>query len=318
MSEIGHRTLRVNGLDMHVAEAGTGPLVVLLHGFPELWYSWRHQLPVLAGAGFHAVAPDLRGHGQTSAPTGVAGYGMAEHVADVVGLLDALGAETAVLVGHDWGARTVWAAGELHPQRFPGLAVLSVPHSARSARPPVEQLREWAGDRFNWMLYFQEPGVAEAELADDVTRTLRLMMYGLSGDAGELGIRLVAGLPRDALLLNEIPEPPGPLSWLTAADLSYYSAQYRQTGFTGALNRYRNADRDWHRLPTLGTTALRQPALFVAGALDSAVRFGDPTTMRERVPGLTELILLPGCGHWVQQERPHEVNDALLAFLRSI
>jgi pimeloyl-ACP methyl ester carboxylesterase len=167
------------------------------------------------------------------------------------------------------------------------------------------------------MLYFQEPR-AEAELAADVTRTLRLMLYGLSGDAGELGIRLVAGLPRDAVLLNEIPEPPGPLPWLADADLSYYAAQYRQTGFTGALNRYRNADRDWHRLPTLGTTVLRQPVLFVAGALDSAVRFSDPAAMRELVPGLMEPILLPGCGHWVQQERPHEVNYALLAFLRSI
>lgn len=303
---------------MHLAEAGSGPLVLLLHGFPELWYSWRHQLPALAAAGYHAVAPDLRGHGRTTAPSGVDAYGMGEHVADAVGLLDALGAPNAVLVGHDWGANTVWAAAELHPERFPAIVALSVPHRPRSPLPPTEQLRAFAGDVFNWMLHFQQPGVAEAQLSVDVARTLRLMMYGLSGDAGELGVHLITGLPREAVLLDEIPEPPAPLPWLTDADLAYYVTEYARTGFTGALNRYRNADRDWHRFPSLGVGPLHQPTLFMGGSLDTAVRFGDPAAMRRLAPHLADLIVLPECGHWIQQERPDEVNDALIAFLRTI
>ncbi|MFI1915986.1 alpha/beta fold hydrolase [Nocardia sp. NPDC020380] len=315
MEQIRHVTIPVNGLNMHVAEAGSGPLVLLLHGFPELGYSWRHQLPALAAAGYRAVAPDLRGHGRTDGPSDVDGYGMAEHIADAVALLDALGAQTATLVGHDWGANTAWAAAELHPERFTSIAALSVPHRPRSPRPPIEMLRTFTGDRFNWMLHFQEPGLAESEFSADVPRAMRLMLYGLSGDAGDLGVHLLTELPRNAVLLNEIPEPPTPLSWLTTADLSYYSTEYERTGFTGALNRYRNADRDWHHLPTLATNPLPQPALFLAGALDTAVRYGNLSTMRDLAPNLADPIVLPGAGHWIQQERPAEVNAALIEFL---
>ncbi|MEC3916428.1 alpha/beta fold hydrolase [Nocardia sp. CDC160] len=315
MDVIHHRTIDVNGLDMHVAEAGTGPLVVLLHGFPELWYSWRHQLPALAAAGYHAVAPDVRGHGRTRARTEHPDYGMSAHVADTVGLLDALGASTATLVGHDWGANTLWAAAELHPDRFPALVALSVSRRPRTPLPPTEQLRAWSGGRFNWMLYFQEPGVADAALAADVDRSIRRILYGLSGDAGELGIHLVGGLPADADLLAEIPDPPRPLPWLSDADLAYYAAEYRRTGFTGSLNRYRAADHDWLEHPTLGTRSLPQPTLFLGGELEPAVRFGNPAAMRDQVPRLEDPIVLPGCGHWVQQERPDEVNAALIEFL---
>ncbi|MFJ4652101.1 alpha/beta fold hydrolase [Nocardia sp. NPDC088792] len=318
MNVIRHRTVSVNGLNMHLAEAGSGPLVLLLHGFPELWYSWRHQLPALAAAGYHAVAPDLRGHGRTDGPPEVEDYGMSDHVADAVALLDALGARTAVLVGHDWGANTVWAAAELHPERFTALAALSVPHRPRSPRPPIEMLRTFTGDRFNWMLHFQEPGTAEAEFSADVPRAVRLMLYGLSGDAGDLGVHLLTQLPRTTVLLNEIPEPPSPLPWLTAADLSYYSTEYERTGFTGGLNRYRNADRDWHHLPTLATRPLDQPALFLAGALDTAVRYGNLSAMRDLVPNLADPIVLRGAGHWIQQERPDEVNAALIKFLQAV
>ncbi|MVU81172.1 alpha/beta fold hydrolase [Nocardia sp. ET3-3] len=317
MNAIEHRTVIVNGLPTHLAESGSGPLVILLHGFPELWYSWRHQLPALAAAGYHAVAPDLRGHGRTAAPPDAADYGMAAYVDDVLGLLDVLGESTAVLVGHDWGMRTAWAAAESHPARFPAIVALSVPHQARTPAPPTEQLRAWARDRLNWMLYFQEP-VADSDLSADVARTLRLMLYGLSGDAGELGVRLLTTLPADAVLLDEIPEPPGPLPWLSDADLSYYVSEYQRTGFRGGLNRYRNADRDWHRLPTLGTGVLPQPTLFAGGAYDTAVRFNDLSAMRTLVPNLHEPMVIPGCGHWIQQERPDEINEAVLAFLDKV
>src|SRR4051812_15243789 len=212
---VHHRRLRVNGIDMHVAESGRGPLVVLLHGFPETWFSWRNQLPVLAAAGYRAVAPDLRGHGSTTVPTNVSECDMTHHLADLVGLLDALDAPNAVLVGHDWGAHTVWATAQLQPDRVSALCVLSAPFPARAAVPPTELLRQHAGDRFNWMLYFQLSGEAEAELNPDPKRTIRLITYGLSGDAGDLGTHLITGLPTGSRLLDAIPEPATELPWLT-------------------------------------------------------------------------------------------------------
>ncbi|WP_062993977.1 alpha/beta fold hydrolase [Nocardia anaemiae] len=318
MNAIEHRTLTVNGLSMHIAEAGRGPLVVLLHGFPEVWYSWRHQLPALAAAGYHAVAPDVRAHGRTDSPARIEDHGMLEHVADVIALLDALDAPNVVLIGHDWGANTAWAAAELHPERIRAIAALSVPYRPRPADPPIVELRRWSGNRFNWMLHFQQLGIADAELAADPARTLRLILTALAGEAGELGTHLLTELPRGADLLDAIPEPAALPPWLSAADLAYYVDEYRRTGFTGGLNRYRNADRDWHRVPHLGTTVLHQPALFIGGAYDSAVRFANHTASKHYVPNQAEPVILPGCGHWIQQERPTAVNDAILAFLASL
>ncbi len=314
---ITHRTVRANGVQIHLAEAGEGPPVVLLHGFPELWYSWRHQLPALAEAGYHAIAPDVRGYGRSSAPADPGAYGMGDLVGDVTGLLDALGERAATLVGHDWGAQIAWAAAVLEPRRFPAIAALSVPHHARPPVPLTELLRDRPA--FNWLLHFQEPGVAEAELGADVRRSMRLIMYALSGDAPDgLGVRLLTELPRDSTLLGPIPEPGGPLPWLTEEDLSFYAAEFSRTGFTGALNRYRNVDRDWRELPDLGTSTVRQPALFAGGDQDTAVRFADLDAMRDLVPNLREPVLLPGCGHWIQQERPGDVNRLLIDFLDTI
>ncbi|WP_163506035.1 alpha/beta fold hydrolase [Fodinicola acaciae] len=305
--------MRANGIDIHLEEAGSGPLVLLLHGFPELSFSWRHQLPALAAAGHHAVAVDLRGYGRSTAPVDVTAYAMREMVADAVAVLDGLGEPAAALVGHDWGAQIAWAAAALHPDRFPAIAALSVPFQPRTPVPPTEQLREWAGDRLNWLLYFQRPGVADAEFAADPERAMRLIMYGLSGDAGELGTRLVTELPGGARLLDSIPEPAALPAWL---ELEPYVREFSRTGFTGALNRYRNVDRDWHDLPAVGATTIGQPALFIGGEFDTATRYADWTAIRERVPRLADPLILAGCGHWVQQERPVEVNDHLIWFLR--
>ncbi|MGA8457083.1 MAG: alpha/beta hydrolase, partial [Streptosporangiaceae bacterium] len=212
---VTHRTVHANGIDIHLAEAGDGPLVLLLHGFPELWYSWRRQLPALADAGYHAIAPDLRGYGRTTAPPAVEDYAMIQMTADVTDVIDVLGHDHAVVAGHDWGANIAWACAQLHSDRISAVAALSVPFQPRPPEPPLRMLGEMAGEHFNWALYFQEPGLAEAELEHDVARTLRLMFYGLSGDAPEdLAPRLLGGLPAGSRLLDPIPEPRQLPAWL--------------------------------------------------------------------------------------------------------
>jgi pimeloyl-ACP methyl ester carboxylesterase len=307
--------VRVNGIDVHLAEAGDGPPVVLLHGFPELWYSWRHQIPALAQAGYHVIVPDLRGYGRTTAPAAVGDYAMTRMVADVTGLLDLLGEDRAVLAGHDWGANIAWATAQLHPGRVRALVALSVPFVSRPPAPPTEIIRQMAGDRFNWVLYFQDPGTAEAELEADVARTLRLVFSALSGDApGGLAARLLGGLPAGSSLLDPIPDPGRSPAWLTAADFGIYVTAFERSGFTGALNRYRNLDRDWADLSALGATAIGQPTLFLGGENDTATHFLDRHPMERAVRTLRSVII-PGAGHWLQQERPRAVNDEILAFL---
>jgi pimeloyl-ACP methyl ester carboxylesterase len=318
---IRHRMIRTNGIAMHVAEAGEGPTVLLVHGFPELWYSWRHQLPALAGAGFHVVAPDLRGHGHTDAPAEAVSYSLRNQLADLTGLLDALGVHAAAIVGHDQGAGIAWAAAQLIPDRFPAVVALGAPYAERTPVPLTEYIRQNNPGRFNVVLYFQEPGVAEAELDADPARTLRMTMYALSGQAPpELVERWLTGTPEGSGYLDPLPDP-GPPSrwsdWLTNKELAYYVRQFSRTGFAGAIGRYRARDFDWSDLPEEGTLQVTQPALFVTGELDSAYRFSSLEPMREMVPGLRGITVLPGCGHWTQQERPEEVNRGLVDFLRT-
>jgi len=316
LSDIAHRTIETNGINMHIAEAGQGRLVLLLHGFPELWYSWRHQLPALAAAGYHAVAPDMRGYGGTDAPEAIEAYTMINHVADAAGILDALGEEKAVVVGHDWGAPMAWHCALLHPDRFSAVVALSVPFIPRSPAPPTQLMRQMFQDRFFYMLYFQEPGVAEAELEADVRRSLRLMLYDASGDAPESA--WLARKPKDAKLLEGARDPDRLPPWLTEADLDYYVREFERTGFRGGLNRYRNMDRDWEQLAHLAGAKVEQSALFIAGERDGVIRFTGMEGMKADVPNLRDIIILPGCGHWTQQERPKEVNSALVEFLEGL
>ncbi|WP_410641580.1 alpha/beta fold hydrolase [Amycolatopsis sp. lyj-346] len=318
---IRHRTVRTNGIDMYLSEAGKGPTVLLLHGFPELGYSWRHQLPALAAAGFHAVAPDLRGYGRTDAPAGVQSNSLRTNLADLTGLLDALGAPSAAVVGHDQGTGLAWAGAELLPERFPVVVALGAGYTARYPKPPTQVFRESNPGKFNVVLYFQEPGVAEAELNADVARTLRMTLYALSGQAPpDLVPRWLTGTPEGSGFLDPLPDPgPPPLwsDWLGAAEFGHYVREFGRTGFGGAIWRYRAFDFDWADLPEVGTKRLTQPALFVTGDLDSAYRFGGIDDMRAHVPGLREISILPGCGHWTQQERARQVNEHLVHFLKA-
>lgn len=319
MRDPGHRVVETNGIRMHVAEQGAGPLVVLCHGFPESWYSWRHQLPALAAAGYHAVAPDMRGYGQTDRPAEVEAYTQLHHVGDMVGLLDALGEETAVIVGHDWGAPVAWNSALLRPDRFRAVAALSVPYAPRGSVRPTQALRAAAGDHFMYMLYFQTPGVAEAELERDVRSTLRRFLYSASGSPPK-GQGWRPFLPRDARFLDATTDPPALPAWLTEADLDFYAGEFERTGFGGGLNWYRNLDRTWELMGAWQHARVRQPALFVAGDRDGVIVMMRTALERlaESVPGLRKQVLLPGCGHWTQQERPAEVNAELLAFLATL
>jgi pimeloyl-ACP methyl ester carboxylesterase len=311
---IRHRTLRANGINVHIAESGRGPLIILLHGFPELWYSWRHQLAFLAAAGYHAVAPDLRGYGGSDAPPAVEAYSMKEMAGDVVGLMDSLGSEKAVLVGHDWGANIAWQGARLIPDRVGAVAALGVPYSPEL--PTTDVIRRFAGDKFNFSLAFQTDG-AEAELEADVRGTIRRFLYTFSGEAPPGTINYLFTAKSAALpILEGMPEPESLPGWLSEQDVDVYSQAFQRSGFHGALNRYRNLDRDASELAGLPTT-VSQPVLFVGGELDTAVRFGSLDAMRESAPNLTRLVILPDCGHWTQQERAEEVNRELLPFLKS-
>ena len=316
MSGIVHRTIETNGINMHIAEAGEGPLLLLLHGFPELWYSWRHQLPALAAAGYHAVAPDVRGYGRTDAPEAIESYTMLNHTADAVVVLNALGEKTAVVVGHDWGAPMAWHCALLYPDRFPAVVALSVPHMPRSPMPPIQLMKLRFADNFFYILYFQEPGLAEAELEADVRRSMRLLLYNISGEAPH--DLWLAQKPKDARLLEGMREPEQLPSWLTEADLDYFTGEFERTGFRGGLNRYRNMDRDWEELPQLADAKVQQPALFIAGDRDGVLTFTSIDAMKANVPNLRRVLMLSDCGHWTQQERPADVNAALIEFLREL
>ncbi|MBM4246709.1 MAG: alpha/beta hydrolase [Deltaproteobacteria bacterium] len=322
MSELRHRTLSTNGIQMHVAEAGDpgAPLVLLCHGFPESWYSWRHQLPALAAAGYHVVAPDMRGYGQTDKPEDVRAYTQLHHVGDMVGVLDALGASTATIVGHDWGAPVAWNAAALRPDRFTAVAGLSVPWAPRAPMPPTGLMKMMFGDQWFYFLYFQEPGKAERELDANAETFLRAFLYSISGDAPIERLMSMVGGPKTGTMLEHLLVPDALPPWLGAADLAFYAGEFQRTGFRGGLNWYRCADASWELTAAWADVHIGQPALFVAGDRDGVIAMmpGAVDTMKQNMPGLRDAILLPGCGHWTQQERPQEVNEALLGFLRAL
>jgi pimeloyl-ACP methyl ester carboxylesterase len=326
MSDVRHRTVETNGIRMHVAEQGDGPLVLLCHGFPESWYSWRHQLAALAAAGFHAVAPDMRGYGRTDQPAEIDQYTLLHLVGDMVGLADALGGEPAVIAGHDWGAPVAWHAALLRPDRFRAVIGLSVPFRPRGSVRPSTAMPQ-TDDTVFYQLYFQAPGVAEAELSRDVRSSIRRVLHAGSGEGRQAGAGLgdpaaVGMVPRTGGFLSHTAEPSAPPSWLTEADVDFYTGEFTRAGFRGGLNWYRNIDRNWELLAPYAGARVMVPALYMAGDRDLVVHFRGMDqllpNLKKFVPELRRTIMLPGCGHWTQQERPKEVNDAMIAFLNTL
>jgi pimeloyl-ACP methyl ester carboxylesterase len=312
------RLVETNGIRLAVREAGAGPLVLLCHGFPETGRSWRHQIAALAGAGFRAVAPDLRGYGASDAPGPTDAYTILHLVGDVVGLLDALAIEEAVIVGHDWGAALAWHAALMRPDRFRAVVGMSLPFRRRGAKSAIAALRE-GGHHDSYMLYFQEPGVAEAELERDVAETLRRLYHG---GAGEAEAPWRGTVPQGGGFLDATPEPAGELPWLPPDELAAAADAFARSGFRGGLNWYRNLHRNWELMAPFRGAPVRQPALFIAGSRDGTLVLpqmrGRVEALAEAVPGLRRTLILEGAGHWVQQERPQEVNAALIDFLRGL
>ncbi len=289
------RLVETNGVALRVIDAGErdAPVVVLAHGFPELAYSWRHQIPVLAEAGHRVLAPDQRGYGGSSRPEAVEDYDIHALSGDLVGLLDDVGAARAVFIGHDWGAMVAWATAQLHPQRVLAVAGLSVPPIPRARSRPTARWRQKFGDDF-YMLRFQQPGLADAEMEADVTATMSAMFAGLlSGPAS---------LP----------------DWIGADEFDRYVVEFGRTGFTGALNWYRNYDRNWETTPQLADATITVPALFIGGTADPIGPTMNPARAREVAVGRYCEQWIEGAGHWVQQERPDEVNRILLEFLGEV
>jgi pimeloyl-ACP methyl ester carboxylesterase len=319
-----HHVVKANGIHIHLAEQGEGPVVLLCHGFPETWYSWRHQLSALADAGFRAVAPDMRGYGETESPQAIDQYTLLHLVGDMVGVLDALGVDRAVIAGHDWGAPVAWHAALLRPDRFRAVIGLSVPFIPRGQVYSSPKLPESEGSVF-YQQYFQDPGIAEADLEHDVRATVRASLFSISGDAPipeTLPQGFVPGMVsrRDGFMAGMI-NPPTLPAWISEAEAQVFIDQFSRTGYRGGLNWYRNIARNLELLSPFEGLKVTVPALYLAGERDIVLGFPGMRTviadLSHNVP-LQQTRLLPGCGHWTQQERPKEVNSAIIGFLNSL
>jgi pimeloyl-ACP methyl ester carboxylesterase len=313
------KTTTANTIHMRYAEAGSGPLVLFCHGWPESWYSWRHQLQAVSVAGFRAVAPDMRGYGGTQSPEPIDQYTLLHLVGDMAELVKALGETKAVIVGHDWGAPVAWHAALWRPDLFTAVSAMSVPYAPPGYVDILSALEKLGIDNF-YLQYFQKPGVAEAELQQDIRGALRRLYCTAGGEMVEKDKgfgRLTGG----TLLANTV-DPEALPAWLSDADLDYYAAEFARAGFRGGLNWYRNLRRNWELSGPWRGQPIRQPSQFIAGSRDGVLRFpaarsqldAYPTTL----PGLRGSHILEGAGHWVQQERASEVNRLLIEFLKSL
>jgi pimeloyl-ACP methyl ester carboxylesterase len=321
MSEISHRFIETNGIRMHIAEAGQGPLVLLCHGFPEFWYSWRHQLTALAEAGFHVVAPDQRGYGQTESPESIEAYNIMQLTGDIIGLVNALKEEQAVIVGHDWGAQVASHCALFRPDLFSAVVLLSVPFLPRYEGdiPPTELMKQLFSDGVFYQVYFQEPGKAEADMELDVRKTMISTMYSSSGSAPpDKQWRYVIGKGRSFKQAFSLPDKLP--DWLLEKDIEYITSEFERTGFRGGLNWYRNIDFNWAMTPFLEGAKLRQQALYIGGERDGVLRLynSQVKSLEQNVPNLKRKIIVPHVGHWINQEQPQEINRLLIQFLTEL
>ena len=315
--------VETNGVRLHYVEEGRGPLVLLCHGWPESAYSWRHQIGALAAAGYRVVAPDQRGYGTSDAPDAVEAYDIAQLTGDLVGLVAALGEERAVVIGHDWGSVVAAHAALLRPDVFSALGLLSVPYVARRTTRPAVRFEGVTRDREFYQAYFQQPGRVEAELEQDIRRSLLGILYTAGGDRlrdrpGDT--RSFAFFAKGERLVDNLIVPDTLPAWLSADDLDAFTEQFRASGFRGPINWYRNLDRNWSITPFLQGAKIRQPTIYIAGSADGVPQMlaADVAAMESLVPNLTGRHILDGVGHWTQQEAPDEVNRLLLDFLAGL
>jgi pimeloyl-ACP methyl ester carboxylesterase len=320
-SEIRTRTANVNGVSLAVTEAGRAgdPLIVLSHGFPEGAYSWRHQLEPLAAAGYHVIVPDQRGYGHSTVPKNVTDYGIDELTGDLIALIDQAGHEQAIMVGHDWGALIVWDMARIHPERVKAVVGVSVPFTNWPMRP-TELFKALMGDRFFYMLYFQQVGPAETEMGRDPHATMRATLWGASGDnySDEIGPLPPA---EGTGWLDIMPAAPAQLpAWLTEADVKHYGDQFAHSGFFGPISYYRNLDANYDRVKDLSPSRLTMPSFFIGGNRDFVVTRNTAAVeaMPTLLPGYRGQVILDGPGHWTQQEDPTGFNAALLWFLKQV
>jgi pimeloyl-ACP methyl ester carboxylesterase len=325
MEQMQHRFVETNGIKMHYVAQGSGPLVVMCHGWPESWYSWRHQIPALAGAGFRVVAPDQRGYGQTDAPEPIESYDIFNLVGDIVGLVNALGESQVIVVGHDWGAPVAWHCALLRPDLFRACALLSVPALPRSSLLPSIGWKALEGtDKNFYQSYFQEPGRVEKELDADPRRSMAMILYSASGDPPPQE-RWQFLFPREKKFIESGVVPAKLPSWLTEADVEFFAGEFKRTGFRGGINWYRNLDRNWRLTPFLEGARLRQPSMFAAGEHDCVLAMLDlmtggngSTIVEATMPACRKKTIIPGAGHWIQQERPKEINELLVEFAKGV
>jgi pimeloyl-ACP methyl ester carboxylesterase len=314
------KTIKANGIAMRYAEAGQGPLVLFCHGWPESWYSWRHQLQAVSAAGFRCVAPDMRGYGGTDAPEPIESYTQFHIIGDMVELVKQLGESQAVVVGHDWGAPIAWGSALLRPDMFRAVIGMSVPWVPSGPIDTLTALEQRGITNF-YMQYFQAPGVAEAELERDVRTALRKVYLTASGDERSKGSGFAELKPGGGLLDNAFDTPVLP-DWLSEADLDYYTAEFARVGFRGGLNWYRNLRRSWAQMAPWRGQIIRQPSLFIAGARDGVLKFHGAQqridAFPKTLPGIRGTHILDGAGHWVQQERAEAVNRLVIDFLKGL
>lgn len=320
------RMIETNGVRIRAAVQGEGPLIVMVHGFPESWYSWRRQMAPLAAAGYTACAIDVRGYGGSDKPHDVEAYSMANMTADVAGVIDTLSPNApAVVIGHDWGAPIVWHTAVLHPGKVRAVAGLSVPYYALPPAPLNHIFKAMYTDqgKFFYMAYFQDEGVAEAEFEADVRGALRRIYFGASANSdGRWGYH---DKPAGEPMLKGLPDPDPFPAWLTGADIDYYVAEFERSGFRGPINRYRNFERDWAMMNAVTDRRIHQPSLFIAGAQDMVLKmFGDGNVdtlvanMREVLTDFRGARIIPGAGHWTQQEAPDATTGHIIDWLATL